>query len=244
MTANTVERAAEVLLKLGEGGVHGFGLMEIAGATGEARPTVHRTLCALVRHGFVERVGHGRYRLGSSIYGLARRESGAHDRVRRWRGALAALAEEFGHTTCLMSRAGLDAVVLDAHPGRGPVQAVTSGIGGRKPMGEGPGSIAILSLDPPDEQARIIAANAPRLRRHGLDPARIRGLVSQATRQGYALDLGELLNDCAGIALPILDRDGTVQMALSIVAPTPFFTPATVAKILARARVLVLNRPT
>ena len=26
-------------------------------------------------------------------------------------------------------------------------------------MGEGPGSIAILSLDPPDEQARIIAAN-------------------------------------------------------------------------------------
>ena len=44
--------------------------------------------------------------------------------------------------------------------------------------------------------------------------------------------------------LVILDRDGTVQMALSIVAPTPFFTPATVAKILARARVLVLNRPT
>jgi DNA-binding IclR family transcriptional regulator len=239
MTSNNVERAAAILLRLGEAGSGGSILGEIAAAVEEKKPAVHRALSALSRHGFVEKVRHGHYRLGPAIYALARRESGTLARVERWRSVLTTLASEYGYCVYLVGRAGFDVVVLDLHLGRAPVQALTSGVGGRLAIGQGPGSIAIISAAEPDEQAAVIAANRRRLRSAGLDVKRVNEMVREAAERGYALDRGDFIAECGGISLPIRERGGAVDMAITIGAPLSFVVNTNIEDVAARMQALI-----
>jgi DNA-binding IclR family transcriptional regulator len=85
-SSSNAERAAVVLLALGEAGLGGMALRDLAQTVGEAKPALHRTLTAMIRHGFVEQPqDRGNYRLGPAIFALSRRESSAAERVRRGR---------------------------------------------------------------------------------------------------------------------------------------------------------------
>jgi DNA-binding IclR family transcriptional regulator len=224
LSSSNAERAARVLIALGAVGSAGIALKELAEQLGQAKPAVHRTLTALARHGFVETIVRGRYRLGPSIYGLARQESSALDRIRLWRPALMEMAARFGHAVYLIGRAGLDAVVLDMHVGQAPVQALTSGVGGRLPLGVGPGPVAILSTLDEASRAVVLRENEPRYHARGLATEHIRRLVGEAVEQGFACDRGDFLPDCGGVALPVRDGDGTAATAVTVAAPLTFLT--------------------
>lgn len=239
MTSNNVERATAILLRLGEAGSGGSILGEIAAAVDEEKPAVHRALSALSRHGFAEKVRHGHYRLGPAIYALARRESGTLARVQRWRPVLTTLASEFGYCVYLVGRAGFDVVVLDMHLGRAPVQALTSGVGGRLVIGQGPGSIAILSAAAPAEQAAVISANKRRLRSGGIDPKRVIQMVKEASERGYALDRGDFIAECGGISVPIQEPGGATDMAVTIGSPLSFIVNSNTADVASRMRALI-----
>jgi DNA-binding IclR family transcriptional regulator len=232
-TSSNAERAALVLLALGEPGGAGVPLREIAERLSEAKPAVHRTLMALARHGFVETVGRGRYRLGPSIYALAHQETAATEKVQRWRPILMASALQFGHCTYLVSRAGMDAVVLDLDAGTAPVRALTNGIGGRLPLGFGPGPAAILSTLDPRSREFILESNAERYRQRGIDPTVIRHIVNEAATHGYARDLGDFLPDCGGIAMPIRERDGSGSAAITVATPLSYLSPERIEDIVA-----------
>jgi len=242
MISTNAERAAMVLLKLGESAPSGMALKELASGLGEGKPAVHRTLAALARHGFVEQIGRGRYRLGPSVYALARREHSALERIQRWRPALMTLAQHFGHCIYLMGRAGLDAVVLDMHVGPAPVQALTSGIGGRLPLGVGPGSIAILSTLDADDRRLIMETNTPRYRERKVEPRLVERLVAGAVARGHARDLGDFVAGCGGIAVPVRERNGSCSTAITVAAPLAFLSEENIADILARLDRVIAER--
>lgn len=224
-TSSNAERAALVLIELGRAGEEGTSLGDLAGGLGEAKPAVHRTLTALSRHGFVETIARGRYRLGPAIHALARQPSAAAATVRRWRPVLMQTAARFGHTVYLVGRAGANAIVLDMEVGSAPVQALTDGIGGRLPLGLGPGPAAILSTFDPALRDVVLASNEAAYRRHGADPATIRAFVEDAVTVGHARDLGLFIASCGGVALPVREENAEASAAITVAAPLAFFTP-------------------
>ncbi len=204
------------MLTLGDAGIPGMALKDIAARMGDGKPALHRTLVALGRHGFVEHAqGRGRYRLGPAIYALSRRQNSAREKVDIWRPALLELADRLGSTTFLTERAGYDSIVLDMQVGAAPVQTLVDGIGGRLPLGTGPGSAAILArLDTP-MRATILEANTPRYRLGGMEPAQVRAMVEDAVVAGFALSRGEIFAGFGGIGVAIAERDGSTVSAIT-----------------------------
>lgn len=232
MSSEGGARAARLLLELGKGGASGISLQELASAFDQPKPTLLRTINSLIEHGFAEQVARGRYRLGPSIYALARTESAVVSDVASWRPVLEKLARTFGQTIHLVRRAGWDVVIIDMQLGDAPVQVLSSGIGGRLPMGIGSGSLAILaSLDTHDQEA-IISANAMRYAQWSLNAERVAEIVKRATIDGHSSDVGLIIPDCGGIGVPI--REGgryTANTSITLTAPLRFFSENKVAVV-------------
>ncbi|MDE2335660.1 MAG: helix-turn-helix domain-containing protein [Rhodospirillales bacterium] len=235
-SSSNAERAARALLQLGQGGAEGVSLGDLALALAETKPGLHRSLTALAKFGFVEKRGRGRYRLGPAIFALAQLDSTLRDRLRQWRPLLVEMASRHGCTVYLVQRAGHDAVVLDMHVGSAPLQALTSGVGDRLPLGLGPGAAALLlPLDAATREA-ILAANAPAFAARGYAEAHVRGFVAETLARGYALDRAQFVAECGGIALPVRERNGEAPVAISVSAPVSFLTEARVADMAAELR--------
>lgn len=232
MTSEGAARAARLLLELGKSGSAGSTLQDVATALGEHKPTLLRTITSLTDQGFVEQVARGRYRLGPSIYALARVESAVAKDAVTWRPVLERLAERFGQTMHLVRRAGSDVVVVDMQVGSAPVQVLTSGIGGRLPMGIGSGSLAILSTFTPEEQRAIIAGNASRYERFGVHEADVTEIVRRSVVAGYASDVGLIIPECGGIGVPINEGGRYIAtMSITLTAPLLFFSQNDVADV-------------
>jgi DNA-binding IclR family transcriptional regulator len=110
---------------------------------------------------------------------------------------------------------GFDAVVLDMHIGSVPVPVLAEGAGRRLPLGYGPGTIAILSQQHPDEREAILAANEKQYRDRGIDPAMIRYRLDQAAECGFARSVGDIFPGYGGVAVPIRNRNNTTDTALT-----------------------------
>lgn len=239
-SSSNAERAAIVLLVLGESGLDGMALRELAQTLGEAKPALHRTLKAMIRHGFVEQPqGRGNYRLGPAIFALSRRESSAAERVRRWRPTLIELGERLGCTMFLMMRSGMDAVVLDMHVGSSPVQLMTSGVGGRLPLGAGPGSSAILAMQDEPVREQVMAANAVRYCKYGVEPELVRSMVDDAIRRGHSVSRGDIHPDAGGVGVPLIERDGSCVAAITASTVVPHLTPENFARLVAEIEAAV-----
>jgi DNA-binding IclR family transcriptional regulator len=215
-SSSNAERAAIVLLALGDVGLDGIALKDLAAKLGDSKASLHRTLVALMRHGFIEQVtGSRNYRLGSAVYALSRRQSTASEKVRRWRPVLMELGERLSCTIFLMERVGMNGVVLDTHIGSIPVPILAEGPGRHVPLGYGPGSVAILSHQEPEEREAILAANEAEFRSRGVDPAMVRFRVEEAAASGFARSVGDIFAGYGGVAVPIGNRNGSADTAIT-----------------------------
>lgn len=81
----------------------------------------------------------------------------------------------------------------------------------------GQGSLAILAFLPEEERETVIRYNLPRLKDfHLYDEVFLRSEVENVRRQGYAARNTGVLEGMAGLAVPILDRNGHAVAALSV----------------------------
>jgi DNA-binding IclR family transcriptional regulator len=81
----------------------------------------------------------------------------------------------------------------------------------------GQGSLAILAYLPEEERETVIRYNLPRLRDfHLYDEVMLRSEIDTVRRTGYAARNTGVLEGMAGLAVPILDRDGRAVAALSV----------------------------
>jgi DNA-binding IclR family transcriptional regulator len=232
-SSTNVERAAEILVHLGRAGVPGLSLQQLSEALGDAKSATRRSLVALSVRGFVETTGRrGQYRLGPAIYGLANRSSSTSELARRFRPAVMEVAARTGQSSFLLTRAGFDAICIDMHEGTSFVQTLTGGIGGRVPLGIGPGSLAImLGIDAATRDA-VIRQNAPRYGQYnGADVARVRDTLARAIAQGWCYDIGETYSDAGGVAVPIPVSPNDATASISIAIPAASLDPDRAAAI-------------
>ena len=231
--AVSTQKSFQVLRILAATGAQGATLGEISAAAGLPKPTTHRLLAAMVQQGFALRGPKGRrYLVGPEIYALALKSQATVSLVERWRNSLLRIAERTGDSAFLMVRSGNDAVCMGMHEVLVHVRTLTGGPGGRIPLGVGPGSISILSTLNDDEVGTILTANDRRLRVLDAElPERAPDLIAAVRKDGYALSVGAILPEVAGIAVPIPRELGIPECALSIATLATRATPAHTALV-------------
>lgn len=193
---------------------------ELAQRLGLAPSTTHRLLATLATEGVAVRVpAQRRYRAGPALARLARRS--LHDNVRlveAGRPILQRLAAESGETSQLTVLDGSDTVAIDHVDSSHPV-IVHHPAGSRVPAHATAVGQSILA-HLPEIAARIardgLIAYTPRTI---AEPAAFRAELDEIRRRGYAINVGQLHPETAGVAAPIIEASGAVIGSIGISGP-------------------------
>ena len=193
---------------------------ELGQKLGLAASTAHRILATLAAEGFAVRVPTlRRYRAGPGLVRLARRS--LFDNVRLSEAArpvLGRLAAESGETSQLTVLDGWDTVAIDHVDSTQPV-IVHHPAGSRVPAHATAVGQAILAHLP---------EVAARIARDGLvghssrtitDPAAFVSELEAIRHRGYAINVGQLHPETAGVAAPIIEESGAVIGSIGISGP-------------------------
>src|SRR5512142_3093133 len=231
----SVERAARILAVLGSGPPR-LGVTEIAERVGLAKPTVHGLLRTLEKHDLVAQdPDTGKYSLGPGVVSLGNAYLDGSDlraRSLRWAESLAQRAGEAVWGAIL---SGSRVIVLH-HVFRPDNTVQILEVGATIPWHACALGHAIVAHLPETRRARVLAGERAPLT--GLTktgrPARSRALT-QVRKQGYAVEDQEATVGDAGIAAPILGRDGSVAGAIGVVGAADRLLAATRRDQLVRA---------
>lgn len=216
----SIHRAVTILREIAAHGPKGLRLADIADVLELERPTAHRIVKGLVAQGMLMQDRDNKhYRLGHVVYELGLAASPHFNLKEICQTALHTLAEKSGDSVFLVVRSGLDAVCIDRIEGGYPIQARTLDIGGRRPLGVGAGSLALLMALPEPDIEQIIAANAERLGSFGRTTVeRLRKAIAVSRDAGYAVNEEDVLPGVSAIGLIIRPRYGVPYAAVSIAA--------------------------
>jgi DNA-binding IclR family transcriptional regulator len=214
----SVPRAFAILRRLGATQGEGARVTEVAKAVGLTQATAHRLLQTLVNEGMVEQDERSKlYRLSIDFFALAAAAGNPQGLRALCRPSLLRLSASLGDTIFLLVRSGFDAICLDRSEGPFPIRSFTGDIGGRVALGIGQGAMAILAHLPEGEREEVIRYNLPRVREFGvLDEVYLRTEIERVRQLGYAGRNTGLLEGMAGVAVPIVDREGRGVAALSV----------------------------
>jgi DNA-binding IclR family transcriptional regulator len=219
--AQSIDRAATLLLLVGRAGPFGARLSELVEQCDLAKPTVRRILLALVRAGLLDQdLETRRYYIGPEIYvlgTLASTRFGIHPISLR---SLVRLSQETGDTAFLSVPRGVYSICVHREEGPYPIRIHALHAGDRHPLGVGAGSLALLSALPDHEVKEVVAANADILADNYPQhpPKVLLAMVQEVRAKGYALNPGMLLPGSWGIGVAIRGQDGRPIGALSIAA--------------------------
>ncbi|OAB50204.1 IclR family transcriptional regulator [Pseudomonas thivervalensis] len=239
-----VSRLFAVLRSLGDTVEGGERVTQLAQRIGLSQPTTHRLLRSLMDEGMVEQDARSkRYRLSLEFFALAARAGNTGNLRELVRPAMLRLSASLGDSLFLLARSGFDAICLDRSEGPFPIRTFTGDIGGRVALGVGQGSLAILAFLPEEERDTVIQYNLPRLKDfHLYDEVFLRTEVENVRTLGYAGRNTGVLQGMAGVAVPILDRDGRAVAALSVATVSDRLGPdrlPTVVDMLKREAALI-----
>lgn len=195
-------------------------ITDLAQRLGLAPSTTHRILATLAAEGMAVRVpSQRRYRAGPGLARLARRS--LQDNVRLAEAArpvLHRLTAESGETSQLTVLDGPDTVAIDHVDSPQPV-IVHHPAGSRVPAHATAVGQAILA-HLPEVAARIardgLVAYTPRTI---VDPDAFRAELEVIRSRGYAINVGQLHPETAGVAAPILEPSGAVIGSIGISGP-------------------------
>lgn len=239
-----VSRLFAVLRSLGDTIEGGERVTQLAQRIGLSQPTTHRMLRSLMDEGMVEQDARSkRYRLSLDFFALAARAGNTGNLRELTRPAMLRLSASLGDSLFLLARSGFDAICLDRSEGPFPIRTFTGDIGGRVALGVGQGSLAILAFLPEEERDTVIQYNLPRLKDfHLYDEVFLRTEVESVRALGYAGRNTGVLQGMAGVAVPILDREGRAVAALSVATVSDRLGPdrlPTVVEMLKREAALI-----
>lgn len=195
-------------------------ITELAKRLGLAPSTTHRVLATLAAEGFAVRVPtHRRYRAGPGLASLARRAMLDNVRLTEAaRSVLQRLSTESRETTQLTVLDGWDTVALDHVDSTQPV-IVHHPAGSRVPAHATAVGQAILA-HLPEVAARIAREGlVPHSSRTITDPSEFMAELETIRRRGYAINVGQLHPETAGVAAPIIESSGAVTGSVGISGP-------------------------
>ncbi len=215
----SVERAALILHALGSGTPR-LGVTEIATRVGLAKPTVYGLLRTLEQHDLVAQdADSGKYSLGPGVLQLGNAYlDGSELRARSllWAEALAQRACE---TVWVATLSGARVIVLH-HVFRPDNSVQILEVGAAIPWHACALGHAIVAYLPEMQRAHALAGDlAPLTGRTKTTRTALERALAQVRRQGYAIEDQEATVGDAGIAAPIMSRDGSVAGSIGTVGP-------------------------
>jgi DNA-binding IclR family transcriptional regulator len=217
-TTAGASRLFAVIRELAKSQDSGSRVTHVARALGLTQATTHRLLQSLAAEGIVEQDPRSKlYRLGIEFFALAAQAGNPGDLRSLCRPTLLRLCASLGDSIFLLARSGFDAVCLDRSEGPFPIRSFTGDVGGRVALGVGQGALAILAFLPEAEREEVIRFNLSRVRAYGVyDEVYLRTEIERVRQSGFASRSTGLLEGMAGVAVPILDREGRAVAALAV----------------------------
>jgi DNA-binding IclR family transcriptional regulator len=220
---STVLVKAFALLEALAGTSAGATLGEIAAATQQTKPTVHRILRSLAAMGYVDHVDGGRYRITDKLRQLGLNCSD-RNLVSRARPALESLRERTGETVNLgvlrHNRIAYLLTLESAHALRRVADSDTGG-GGGDPLfttALGRAIAAHLPVEERDRLLRIVPVER-RTPRTVSEPAALQTILEHARRDGYAVERDQTDLGVTCCSAPVFAGTSVVA-AISISAPS------------------------
>ncbi|WP_206539285.1 IclR family transcriptional regulator [Nocardiopsis halotolerans] len=211
-------------------------ISEVARRAGLHVATASRMVDGLVEHGWLERDPDRRVRVGVRMWELATRSSPALGLREAARPVMEDLHAVVGQHTQLGVLQGEEVLFVERLSARGAVVNITR-IAGRLPLYVSSSGLVLLAHAPAPLQERVLAGP---LRAHAAetvtDPRRLRSLLAEVRRSGYALARGFIDGETAAVAAPVRDSTGAVAAALSVVVPNDGNAAAVVPAVRTAAR--------
>lgn len=206
-------------------------LSEVARRSQLPLTTVHRIVADLTDWGALERHPDGRYRVGLRLWEIAVHAPNAIPLRDSALPFMEDLYEVTHENIQLAVRDGLDVVFVERLAGRDAV-GVHTRVGGRFGLSATGVGLVLLAHAPAAVQEDVLAGALPAWTDYTVvDARRLRGVLAQIRRQGYAISDRQVTDDAISLACPIVDGRGSVCAALSIVmhadtAQPTFLLPA------------------
>jgi DNA-binding IclR family transcriptional regulator len=208
-------------------GRFGWRISDLCEASQLDLSTTHRLLQGMIRTGLAMQIpGRRHYALGPLAFELGLAAGTRHDVGRASGERLRAAARQLGGTLYLMGRSGKESVCLNRADGSQAPSSFLLEPGGRRPLLQTAGGIAILLKLPQAEQAQIITANRTLLaRRDPLLLAGIERMLARSLAQGIALNVGDVVTGIQACATAVVHgREGVLGSIAFAEAGRPWST--------------------
>ncbi|TDU02422.1 IclR family transcriptional regulator [Streptomyces sp. 846.5] len=179
--------------------------------------TAHRLVGALTRWGALERDDAGVYRIGLRLWETAALAPRGVVLRQTAMPYLEDLYEATHENVHLAVRDGFDVVYIERISGRSAV-GVRSQVGARWPLHATGVGLALLAHADVDLQEQVMDRPLASFTPYTVtDPARLRRLLAEARRTGYAVSDRQITDDAVSVAAPVFGAGGEPAAAVSVV---------------------------
>ncbi|GAB7188287.1 IclR family transcriptional regulator [Kitasatospora sp. Ki12] len=225
---SAADRLLAVLAAFGHAGP-ALSLTEIGRRAGLTLPTAHRLVGLLTAWGALERDREGVYHIGLRLWelgslaprGLALREAAMP--------FLEDLYEATHENVQLAVRDGLEVVYIERISGRSAV-GVRTEVGARWPLHATGVGLVLLAHSAPEVQEHCLAEELAAFTPHTVtDPVRLRRLLAEVRRSGFAVSDRQITEDALSVAAPVRGPRGEVVASVSVVVPVEGAAPSALA---------------
>jgi DNA-binding IclR family transcriptional regulator len=212
------DRLLDVLERVMRSPDRDWGVRELAGKVDSSVSSVHRTLADLAARGFVQLTETGKYRAGGHLFALASLLLSGTDLISNADACMEVLVAKANETAYLVlyDEASDHGVFTRSISCDQPLRYVIK-IGSTTPLNVGAAGKAILS-QLPDEFVDVLPLSTYTSKSIGDRQALMLELAT-IRDAGYAVSVGERLEEASGIAAPIVLR-GQVVGAVTLTIPT------------------------
>ncbi len=213
-----VTRAVAVLRLIGAAPEPGLRSRDISEALDMHKTSTSRMLSTLIGLGVVDRDRNRCYRISDDFRASFGTPLTTTRLRQAARPALGMLSERLEDVAFLSVPNGLDSLCVSRNIGSYPIQALSLNVGGRRPLGVGAGSLALLAWEQEGERNRLIEMQRGRLGKYRVDVEDIAVAVEQARADGYTDLPSFVVQGMTGMGMPVRDPSGVVVGALSVAA--------------------------
>lgn len=218
-TSSTVIKAFAVLEAVAAAR-HPITMTEVAERVGADKSTAFRMLATLEEAGYILRDADSkRYQISYKVVSLSRNLLAENEVFHLGRQIMEAVSEATRETVHLCVLDGQETVLVQKVKGSHLV-AVDFQVGDRSPLHCTSIGKALLAYQNADKVEAVIAAGlSPSAANTITEPGMFRTEMERVRARGYAVDDHEFADNMRCVAVPIFQRDGSVQMGLSISGP-------------------------
>jgi DNA-binding IclR family transcriptional regulator len=229
-----VDRAFALLAAF-DAGHRSLTLGELSRRSGIPTSSTLRLAGRLMAWGALERGNDGRFTVGLRLWevaSLAPRGLGLREQAMPF---LEDLYEVTHENVQLAVREDLEVVFVERIAGRGAVRVLTR-VGGRFAMHATGVGLVLLAHAPAEVQEEVLGGPLRSYTEETItDPRRLRRLLAEVRRRGYAVSSRQVTMDAVSIAAPIFGPDRTVVASVSLVLQADAARPRTLAPVVQAA---------